>query len=169
MVYGANPPGVLDLAPTPRIGRCNPKAEEMAEHLRAIHEHVRENIQKSNEEYKTRADGRRRDVLFEVGEYVWVVLPRDHFPLGEYNKLKDRKIGPCEVLAKINDNAYKLRLPSHLKTSVFNVKHLSPYVENDGNLNSRPSSSQLGETDAGASTTFEDVGQLSDSTLTTLE
>ena len=37
IVYGSNPPGVLDLIPIPRISRPSPKAEEMAEHLKEIH------------------------------------------------------------------------------------------------------------------------------------
>jgi len=37
-------------------------------------------------------------------------------PTSEYNKLNVRKIGPCEVLERINDNAYRLKLPSHIKT-----------------------------------------------------
>ncbi|KAL4180549.1 hypothetical protein AMTRI_Chr13g92620 [Amborella trichopoda] len=37
------------------------------------------------------------------------------------------KVGLFENLKKINDNAYKLKLPSHIHTSdVFNVKHLIP-------------------------------------------
>lgn len=52
------------------------------------------------------------------------------------------KIGPCEILQKINDIAYRLRLPSHLKTfDVFNAKHLSPCFgdSDDTALNSRVS------------------------------
>ncbi|KAE8685729.1 hypothetical protein F3Y22_tig00111095pilonHSYRG00938 [Hibiscus syriacus] len=147
IVYGQNPSGVLDLAPIPRIGRFSPKADEMAKYLRGIHEQV----------------------LFDVGDFVWAVLTRDRFPVGEYNKLKDRKIGPCEVVQKINDNAYRLRLPSHLKTSdVFNVKHLSHcFVDpDDTTLNSRTSSFQPGVTDAGGSET--DDAELSDCTLMAL-
>lgn len=55
--------------------------------------------------YKARADRHHRQVLFDVGDFVWPVLTRDQFPIGEYNKLKERKIGPCEILQKINDNA----------------------------------------------------------------
>jgi hypothetical protein len=85
---------------------------------------------------------------------VWVVLTRDRFPLGEYNNLKERKIGPCEILQKINDNAYRLRLHSHLKTSdVFNVKHLSPCFANSDDIamNSMTSSFQPRVTDVGGS------------------
>lgn len=85
-------------------------------------------------------DRSRRLVEFEVGDRVWVVLTKDRFSAGEYIKLVPRKIGPLEVLEKINFNAYRLRLPSHLKTAdVFNVKHLIPYYGDnveDGEKNS---------------------------------
>jgi hypothetical protein len=157
IVYGQNPSGVLDLAPVPHAGRLNPKADELAEHLRGIHEQVKLAIQETNSKYKARADYHRRQVLFDVGDFVWAVLTRDRFPIDEYNKLKERKI---------NDNAYRLRLPSHLKTSyVFNVKHLTPCFTDSDDIavNSRTSSFQLGVTNAGG---FEsDDAKLSDCTL----
>lgn len=83
---------------------------------------------------------------------VWAVFTHDIFCVDEYNKLWERKIEPCTIMLKINDNVYQLRLPSYLKTSyMFHVKHLTPcFVNADkDNLNSRMSSFQLGETDAG--------------------
>jgi hypothetical protein len=41
IVYGQNPSRVLNLAPVPRVGRLNPKADELTEHLRGIHEQVK--------------------------------------------------------------------------------------------------------------------------------
>jgi hypothetical protein len=107
--------------------------------------------------------------FFYVGDFVWAVLTPDRFPIGEYNKLKERKIGPYEILQKINDNAYRLCLPSHLKTSdVFNVKHLSPCFADSDDIavNSRTSSFQLGVTDAGGSKSNN--VELSDCTLMAL-
>ncbi|KAL4196188.1 hypothetical protein AMTRI_Chr04g182080 [Amborella trichopoda] len=70
------------------------------------------------------------------------------YHVGEYNKLNNRKIGPCEILKQINDNAYKLKLPSHIQTSdVFNVKHVGNGYS-DEELNSKTSSLQPGEDDA---------------------
>ncbi|KAL4191095.1 hypothetical protein AMTRI_Chr07g79080 [Amborella trichopoda] len=70
----------------------------------------------------------------------------------QFNKLSNQKIGPCEILKKISDNAYKIKLTSHMRTSdVFNVKHLIPFVgdtSNDKELNSRMSSLQPREDDA---------------------
>lgn len=71
------------------------------------------------------------------------------FPL--VNTTSARKIGPCEVLERINDNTYMLKLPSHIKTSdIFNVRHLIPYQgdSSEDDLDLRSSSFSLGETEA---------------------
>lgn len=85
------------------------------------------------------------------GDYVSAVLTKDRFPAGQYNKLIQWKIGPCQVLKRINDDAYQLQLPNHLRTSnVFNVKHLTPYQGDPfgDDLNSRSSSVHPREDDA---------------------
>ena len=95
----------------------------------------------------------RRLVDFEVGDFVWAMLTKDHFPIGEYNKLSAQKIGPMEIIEKINSNAYHLKLPSHIHTAdVFNVKPLVPFHE-DSSLEDEDlpnlwyNSSQHGEDD----------------------
>lgn len=105
IVCGKNPYGVLDLVLIPQIGRVHPKAEEMTDHLRVIHDQVYKSISKNKGKYKGRVDSHRRQVMFKVGVLVWVVLTRDRFPVGDY-----RKIGPYEILQRINDNAYRLLL-----------------------------------------------------------
>ena len=61
------------------------------------------------------------------------MITKDRLLAREYNKLKARRLGPVEVIERINPNAYRLRLPPHLNTyDVFNVKYLSPYLgDND--------------------------------------
>jgi hypothetical protein len=79
-----------------------------------------------------------------------VYLDKDRFPMGEYNKLAARKVGPIEIIEKINLNAYRLKLPSHIKMSdVFNVKHLVPFIDDssDEDANSKTNSLQPGEDD----------------------
>ncbi|GJV46315.1 putative nucleotidyltransferase, ribonuclease H [Tanacetum coccineum] len=80
----------------------------------------------------------------------------DRFPVGEYNKLSAKKIGPLEIVEKINSDAYRLKLPSHIRCSdVFNVKHLLPYhgdsSDDDLVVNSRANFVYPGGNDAGPS------------------
>jgi hypothetical protein len=63
-------------------------------------------------------------VSFDVGDLVWIYLSRDRYPLGTYNKLKPRKFGPCQILEKMGNNAYRVQLPDDMNiTNVFNVRH----------------------------------------------
>jgi hypothetical protein len=100
--------------------------------------------------YKASANKKRRAIEFEEGDFVWAILTKDRFPVGEYNKLAARKVGLVEIIVKINPNAYQLKLPSHIKTSdVFNVKHLVPFIEDssEDDANSRTNSLKPGEVD----------------------
>ncbi|GJT22651.1 hypothetical protein Tco_0892588 [Tanacetum coccineum] len=74
------------------------------------------------------------------------------FRLGSFGKLKPRGDGPFSVLKKINNNAYKIELPSHYNVSAtFNVADLSPYKgDSDDEPDSWSSLFQEGEDDADA-------------------
>ena len=82
---------------------------------------------------------------------MWAVLTKDRFPVGEYNKLSAKKIGPVEIIEKIYSNAYRLKLPSHIRTAdVFNVKHLVPFTgDSSDDSDSRPNSFHSRENDVG--------------------
>ncbi|CAB4311937.1 unnamed protein product [Prunus armeniaca] len=96
-------------------------------------------LEDANAKYKQVADVKSRHVEFEVGDFLWAILTKYRFPAGEY-KLVARKISLVEIVAKMNLNAYPLKLPSHLCTAdVFNVKHHFPYhgdSSNNEDLNS---------------------------------
>ena len=138
ITYGYNPRAPLDLAPIPDLKRVNVKAEDLIAQIQEIHIATAKHLQEASAKYKQTADKKRRVVEFEVGDFVWAILTKDRFPVGEYNKLAARKIGPLEILEKINPNAYRLKLPSHMRTSnVFNVKHLVPYRGENSNPDSK--------------------------------
>ena len=84
--------------------------------------------------------------------FLWEVLTKDRYPAHEYSKLAAQKVGPYEIIEKINPNAYQLKLPSHTNTSnVFYVKHLKPYYGDSSEeevLNSKANSFQPLEEDA---------------------
>lgn len=128
VVYGMVPRCPLDLAPLPDATRLHGGAADFVSSLQEVHRVVAQNLSEASQKYKARADKRRREVIFEPGELVWVVLTKDRMPLHEYNKLRSRKIGPVQVLERINNNAYMLQLPDNIKTAnVFNVKYLSKF------------------------------------------
>ncbi|GAA0183044.1 hypothetical protein LIER_30527 [Lithospermum erythrorhizon] len=80
VIYGYNPRAPIDLA-LPVGRKIHDKAEDLITTLQNIHEEAR----------------KRLLVDFDVGDFVWAVLTKDRFGVGEYNKLKARKVGPYEI------------------------------------------------------------------------
>ena len=77
-------------------------------------------------------------------------IRKDRFPVGTYSKLQMRRVGPCKVLKKINDNAYKIQLPADLHISnTFNIGDLVAYHPPEHLENSRTSLLLVGEPDVG--------------------
>jgi hypothetical protein len=59
-----------------------------------------------------------------------------------------RADGPFKILAKINDNAYKLVLPPDFRVSLsFNISNLRPYLREEYEMSSRMTSMKEGEDD----------------------
>jgi len=59
-------------------------------------------------------------------------LRKDQFPRGTYNKLKYKKIVPCQILKNVFDNAYRLELPEKFDISpIFNGVDLYEFHEGD--------------------------------------
>lgn len=149
VVFGLVPRGPLDLSLEPDRTRFHGRACDLVDAFVELHETVRANLEAATSKYKSAVDVHRRELHFNVGDKVWAVLTKERFPTGTYNKLKPRKVRPLEIIEKINANAYRLRLPPHMNTAdVFNVKHLSPFMNSDTEdlPNSRSNFSAVGET-----------------------
>ncbi|KAH7573645.1 hypothetical protein JRO89_XS03G0185500 [Xanthoceras sorbifolium] len=92
VVYSVVPCGPLDLLPLPSKTRVHGKTERFVQQLQDTRKQVYDNLVKNMSKYKLAADKKRRNVEFEIGDFMLVVLTKDHFPVGEYNKLAARKI-----------------------------------------------------------------------------
>lgn len=150
VVYAVVPRGPIDLISIPSPVQSDMRAVDLISNLQRVHDSTRARLLDANNRYKTSADLHRRAVEFEVGDFVWAVLTRDRYPAHEYNKLSARKIGPVEIVEKINPNAYRLRLPSHIRTSdVFNVKHLVPFVDDGSSGDETATDSRANRLSAG--------------------
>jgi hypothetical protein len=113
-----------------------------------MHETTKLNIEKMNEKYRIAASQGRKEVKLEPGDLVWLHLRKERFLELRKSKLMSCAAGPFKILTKINDNAYKLELPSEFGVSPsFNISDLRPYLGEEDEMPSRMTSLQEGEDD----------------------
>ena len=154
IVYTSLPRHVVDLAKFPKTPGVSVAAMELAKEVQSVKEVVKAKLEATGLKNKAAADKHRRVKVFAVGDPVMVFLRRERFPVGTYKKLQPRKYGPFQVTRRINDNAYVVALPGDMNISnTFNVADMYAYHEDEvlyPEPNSRSSSLEVGETDAGA-------------------
>ena len=118
----------LDLVPLPELLGVSQAIENMAKRIQAMQDEVRQKLEATNAKYKEAADKKRREKIFNVADLVLVYLRKERFPIGTYNKLKDKKYGPFQITKKINNNAYVVALPPNMSIFfTFNVADLYDY------------------------------------------
>ena len=126
------PKHALNFVPLPELPRVSQAAENMAERIQAMQEEVRQKLEATNAKYKEAADKKRHEKIFNVGDLVLVYLRKERFPVGTYNKLKDKKYRAFQITKKINNNAYVVALPPDMNiSSTFNVADLYDYHPSD--------------------------------------
>ncbi|XP_071708762.1 uncharacterized protein [Rutidosis leptorrhynchoides] len=148
--YGANPLTPIDLVPFAIEPKASVEAVAKAKEMKKLYEKVKAKIEKTNQQYKAKANQHRKQPTFIPGDLVWIHLRKEKFPSRRKNKLMPRAEGPFKVLEKVGDNAYKVELPGDTAvSSTFNVGDLMPYLEDDNLENLRSSSFLEGEDDTG--------------------
>ena len=127
--YRFNPLSPLDILPLPLQERINLDASARATHLKKVHEDTRKTIERQVQCLATKLNFNKQPMVFNIGDLVWLQLRKDRFPNERKSKLLPRADGPFKVLARYNDNAYKIDLPrdKYNVSDIFNVKDLAPY------------------------------------------
>lgn len=106
-LLGFQPPFTLG---TPQDIEEVPAAEERIELLKEVHSKLEENLQRAQEDYKKQADTRRIEgPELKVGQMVY--LDSRNFLTKGCKKLLPKFFGPYKILDKINDVAFKLKVP----------------------------------------------------------
>jgi hypothetical protein len=148
VVYSFNLRAPIDLLPLPPSETTCFDASQRSEFILKMHETTKLNIEKMNEKYRIAASKGCKEVKLEPTDLVWLHLRKERFLKLRKSKLMSHSAGPFKILAKINDNAYKLELPPEFGVShSFNISDLRPYFGEEDEMSSRTTSMQEGEDD----------------------
>jgi hypothetical protein len=146
LLYGMTPKGPLDLA-NPRSKRMQllrANREDIDSFLADLETHrrmARDAVAVAQEKQAHAYDSGRRHAQFEKGSLV-LVNPHTlewQESKGAGVKLRQRWIGPFQVLARVSANTYRIRLPKKFPGSnVINLEHLSAYSPSPSEFGRRP-------------------------------
>ena len=108
------------------------EADKFTKDWEGAYKKVKEALQRTQAKQKQAADRHRRHLEFALGD--WVLLRFEKARLKKmkgkerlYPKLSMRYYGPFQVMERINDVAYRLKLPDHWKIhNAFHVSLLRP-------------------------------------------
>ncbi|KAL6176956.1 hypothetical protein ACLB2K_053588 [Fragaria x ananassa] len=108
---------------------------------------VRDRLKAAQSRQKSYADVRRKDLEFQVGDWVFLKLSpwKGVVRFGKRGKLSSRYIGPYEIIERVGSLAYRLALPSELSRihNVFHVSMLRKYIADPSHvLEEQPISQQ---------------------------
>ena len=87
IVYGFKPIALIDLLPLPLHERTNMEASKRAAYVKKIHEKTKEAIELKARLKAANMNKHRKEVLFKLGDLVWIHLRKDCFPHQRKSKL----------------------------------------------------------------------------------
>ena len=93
---------------------------------------IKDRLKIAQDRHKSYADNRRRDLEFQVGDQVFLRISpwKGMLRFGKKWKLSPRYMGPYEIVERIGEVAYRLRLPPELAIihDVFQLSMLQKYI-----------------------------------------
>ena len=130
LLYGYKPDFTIPVG-----GRSTvPAVDERLDRLREARKEADAALRLSKEQMKRDQElGTRKAYTFQVGDKVWVSAKNIKVHQAS-DKLGPRQLGPYEVIERVGDLDYRLKLPPTLKIhDVLHVDRLSPYRGNEAN------------------------------------
>jgi hypothetical protein len=92
--------------------------------IQQVHQVVREQLEKSQAQYKAQHEKHRVDHQFQVGDQVWLHINKERLQV-EGKKLNPIRYGPFTILEKSGTNSFLLDLPPYTQIySFLNVEKL---------------------------------------------
>lgn len=128
VIYGLHPRGILELRDLGNATTRSGYVEDFAQSIKEIDESVKQALNDNTTKIKQKVDERRKNLQFQVGDLVMVHLNKARLQQGVPNNLQMRRLGPCAILGKYGENAYKVDLRNEIGLSlVLNVADLVTY------------------------------------------
>jgi hypothetical protein len=116
---------------TVRLKGNVPAAQDFVASMNNAIRRAKECLRLAQQRMKRKADPRRRDITFMIGQQV-LLNAKNITLLGATasDKLMPRFIGPFKITERVNEVAYELDLPKYLEIHpVFHVSLLKPYYD----------------------------------------